>query len=478
MEIINSKKDIYGIIFLVLSIITLSYIFTSPLNHMVVNFDELFTLTITNFPTSDILSITHGDFNPPFYYLLAKLAVKIFPNAFLSLKILSIIPYLFLLIISVTKIRKDYGWLTAGVFSFSIVVMSQFAMYALMARMYGWGILFTVLAFIYFKDTFNDETYKSWILFTVFAILASYTHYFAGLTVLCMYIFAKKSKETLISFVVLILAYIPWIFNLIYQAQAVNLPINLNISLIAQSLGYFAYSPDGLFCLIAVLILIAIFLIYVSQGYDKYILSGFGVFLSTVVLTILISIIFKPLLEVRFLIFAAAVLWLTLSVLISQINDKKLFNFAFILIVLLLVSGVCNMVVSNNQSVDENIEFNNFLSGLDNNSIVILSNPKIMMHFLNFDDSTDMYAINQSYVYGVNIDRVHKIFNFKDITSDEIYNLTVNSSGKNVYLIDYGDINLNNVNKTSTIYYGNVQISKLNATQAYANNYSEYADEY
>ena len=32
------------------------------------------------------------------------------------------------------------------------------------------------------------------------------------------------------------------------------------------------------------------------------------------------------------------------------------------------------------------------------------------------------------------------------MTADEIYNLTVNDSGNNLYLIDQGNINLNNVN--------------------------------
>lgn len=54
------------------------------------------------------MSITKGDFNLSFYYLIAKLSVKIFPDTFLSLKIFSIILYLLLLIISVTKLRKDY----------------------------------------------------------------------------------------------------------------------------------------------------------------------------------------------------------------------------------------------------------------------------------------------------------------------------------------------------------------------------------
>lgn len=41
-----------------------------------------------------------------------------------------------------------------------------------------------------------------------------------------------------------------------------------------------------------------------------------------------------------------------------------------------------------------------------------------------------MLTINQSHVHGENSGRAHKIFNFKDMHEDEIYNLTLNNSGK------------------------------------------------
>lgn len=107
-----NRKDIVGITFFALSIITLCYMLISPLNHLIVHIDEYFTLTLINMPVNDIITITAGDVHPPLYYLMGKAFANV-TQAFgwdllFSLKILSIIPYIIILILSATKIRKDY----------------------------------------------------------------------------------------------------------------------------------------------------------------------------------------------------------------------------------------------------------------------------------------------------------------------------------------------------------------------------------
>ena len=75
-----SKKNIIGQIFFALSILMLVYMLINPLNHMIFNIDEYFTLTVINFPISDLLHIVGGDVHPPLYYLIAKLIAKLGTN--------------------------------------------------------------------------------------------------------------------------------------------------------------------------------------------------------------------------------------------------------------------------------------------------------------------------------------------------------------------------------------------------------------
>ena len=73
----KEKKNILGKIFFILSNIFLIYLLITPLNHLICQIDEYFTLTLTNLPVQDIITVTAGDVHPPLYYLMAKVVVEI-----------------------------------------------------------------------------------------------------------------------------------------------------------------------------------------------------------------------------------------------------------------------------------------------------------------------------------------------------------------------------------------------------------------
>ena len=155
MDFNSKNKDMIGKVFFALSFIIFIYMLVTPINHLILHVDEYFTLTLINFNVSDIISITAADVHPPLYYLILKFAMNVFgffgisSHNLFAVKLVSIIPYPIIMIISYLKIRKDYGWLTAGLFIFSLGVMSEFFVYFLIARMYSWAILFLLIAFIY-----------------------------------------------------------------------------------------------------------------------------------------------------------------------------------------------------------------------------------------------------------------------------------------------------------------------------------------
>ena len=144
-------------------------------------------------PVSDIITITAGDVHPPLYYLMGKVVAELSAmfgvDLLYSLKLLSIAAYVLILGISATKIRKDYGWLVAGLFAFAIAIMNEFSRYVLIGRMYCWVVLFILIVFFAFKNIINDKSdTKSWILLILFTILGAYTHYFAAITAVCIYL--------------------------------------------------------------------------------------------------------------------------------------------------------------------------------------------------------------------------------------------------------------------------------------------------
>lgn len=67
-----------------------------------------------------MISITSIDVHPPGYYLLLKFVVDALAmlnlniDSVILLTIVSIIPSVIILVISLTKIRNEYGYLTGG----------------------------------------------------------------------------------------------------------------------------------------------------------------------------------------------------------------------------------------------------------------------------------------------------------------------------------------------------------------------------
>ena len=103
------NKELIGKIFFAFSIIFLAYLFITPLNSIVCQIDEFFTMTVTTLPVSDIITVNTWDVHPPLYYFMGKIVAKLTEitstNLLFNLNLLSILAYIGILIIVVTIIR-------------------------------------------------------------------------------------------------------------------------------------------------------------------------------------------------------------------------------------------------------------------------------------------------------------------------------------------------------------------------------------
>lgn len=457
----QEKKDILGKIFFALSILFLVYTLITPLNHLVCQIDEYFTMTITNLPVQDIITVTAGDVHPPLYYLLAKVVVEISKalnlNVLFNLKLLTIFAFVLILIISATKIRNDYGWLTAGLFAFSLSVMSEFSRYHLIARMYGWTILFILIAFLALRDIINSkDVKKSWIILTLFSVMAAYTHYYGAITAVCIYLLLlmyiiKYRKDQLknwtISTVAEIVLYLPWVFVVINQLIEVkngflgDYPLTWDF--LVKCLGYYAYNETLIFAFISIAFLIAIMAIYLKES-DNFsrndqilILTAVGVYFGTIALAVLVSELISPIIDGRYLMPAAAILWLAISIILGQIKNKRLFLIALGLITILLVSGVAYAAVTfdNNyhQGQLEKAYFGNMSQ--DNNSLFIIASSRDPMFYLCCSNGVDTYCINQSDVLGLPSAELHRHYDYKDINETQIDELISNNTDRDIYFM-------------------------------------------
>ena len=121
------KRELIGKLFFGISILILIYMFISPLTHTILHIDEYWTYSLVNLTFMQGMTVAVHDVHPILYYLILYLFKPIAgSDNFYFFKVLSIVPYLLLLVVSATKIKDDHGWLTAGLFTFSLGVMSDF----------------------------------------------------------------------------------------------------------------------------------------------------------------------------------------------------------------------------------------------------------------------------------------------------------------------------------------------------------------
>lgn len=438
------KRDLLGKIFFGAAILVLLYMFISPLTNMFINVDEYWTYSLVNLPFMQGMIVAVHDVHPPLYYMILYLFTPFgLANLYLS-KVVSIIPYILIMVVSATKIREDYGWLTAGLFVFCLGLMTDFFIEFLTIRMYSWGLFFVLMSFIYYKEVITHWDRKSWALLTLFTLLSAYTQYFFAITCGLIYLLIlveilNNNKDKLKQFgksvLALIILYAPWMVVFVHQIQTQSGEPNEGFELVnaIHYLTAFAIKSQNfefemiIFKLVAFAFLVLIlYLIY--QKKDRF--AGAGVFLMYATIAIgIISLMFSfsNTMRIRYLVPVFGIFWLSASILIGKIENKKILLIALILIMVLVGASLA----ITNDDINSRLEFNekkaNFLDSINNNDSVIVYNTDYGYRILHNDlNKTKQYTLSGQYFYD---DDVEFSKDFKGILK--------NNTGKKVYLVNW-----------------------------------------
>ncbi len=341
-------------------------------------YDELFTMEFATRPVKELISLTARDVHPPFYYMIVRFFILLCnglgitgDGAVLSAesvaKLVSVLPFFILMIYGVTTIRKRFGILSAGLFSFAIITMPQMPEYTTEIRMYSWAMLFVTMALLHglnLLDNIMGRESKGWdildgLMLWLSTTAAAYTHYYAafaigiiyGILIVWMLVYymrvAKKKTEgkiglkaaatLIVALNLTIASYIPWVSVVLRQVGAVKAnywiqPVGIRSfgSAIKHLFkGYF--TNDLLAVVIAVLLFVLVAFLLVrtvlrtiraKEITDAYTLFAFSV-LPLVVLTGLIaSILIRPVFVNRYMLPAYGCFWLAISVMASVEIDR------------------------------------------------------------------------------------------------------------------------------------------------------------
>ena len=439
------KRDWLGILFFGAAILILLYMFISPLTNTIINIDEYWTYSLVNLPFMEGMTVAIHDVHPPLYYWILYLFTPFGLGNLYLLKVVSIIPYILIMVVSATKIREDYGWLTAGLFVFCLGVMTDFFVEFLTIRMYSWGLFFLLMVFIYYKEVITRWDKKSWVLLTLFTLLSVSTQYFLALTCGLVYLLIlaeiltehkDKIRQFAKSVLALIVLYAPWGIVFIHQIQthANDAKEGFELVNVIHYFTAFAIKSQNfrldmvIFKIIAIIFLIFI-LVLIYKKKDKF--SAAGVFLMYATLAIgILSLMssFTNSMRVRYLVPVFGIFWLSASIVIGKIKDYKVLAIALVLV--LLLAGASLAIT--NEDINSRLAFNekkaSFLDGINNNDSVIVYNTdygyKVLHNDLN--NTSKQYTLSDSYFYSGDVE-VCKDF-------DKILK---ENPDKNIYLVNW-----------------------------------------
>lgn len=418
MEFNEDTQKKLGITLTVISLLLVAFWFFIAFKYPFISVDEWYTKGLVHFKINDLLAAVAVDVHPPLYYIILKAgmkllnAVNLHVDLLLYLKFMSLVPYLIILGISLTKVRKDYGYLASGVFSFASIAMSTFFIQYLTARMYSWNLLFLLLSFIYFKDVLDRDDVKSWILFSLFTVLGAYTHYYSifssAILYLALFGYLVKNKKSSIkkffaSVIGCAIAYIPWLIVLFGQLSTPNNPGMGEVSFtsLLKILRSGMLISDDYFLIVIFAALMCLSMAVVFRNYlsnknrdNFYLSSGIAMLIGTIIMGFAVSIIFRPILSERYFIPCIGIFWFALSIYISKLENKKLI---LILICAILLVGAVNVDLEFekiNNFYNETLKSYDIIDKVNHdNTIVVYEGINKYIRLGNYLNKIDNYSI-------------------------------------------------------------------------------------
>lgn len=346
--------------------------------------DEAFSLELIQHSYSEIVHITAADVHPPLFYLLLKIIygiIKLFPNIniIVGLKIFELLLFIVTIIFIADYLNKlkenGYLWLLC------VLGLPLMFHYSYEIRMYSLAMIFVMLTYIFFIRIIYDDSNRDYCIFTIMSLGASYTHYYACIAVVPLYLLlllknllTKKSITLWLKCTgFAIICYIPWLAVLLSTMRRIKENFHISELTWRTICSYWmsVFNPefsnkylDYIVVLIFTFILIYISFKMFTDKTDRSIemlfcsLAGIIMMIWVIFIGVFVSIIFKPVFAIRYEVIVLPCFWMSFIMLVQK--RKRLFKY----IVTVLLIMFCLIGLVNNYKKE--IEYKHHLSSLLN----------------------------------------------------------------------------------------------------------------
>ncbi len=216
----SENKKIILYILLSLNMLVILAMMFLMIKNICLNYDEFFSVNWTALSWKDLMATLKADVHPPLYYVGLKLIRTIFGTGILPARIYSLVPSLFLVLLTFL-VKRELGWKAAFWYLNFLMGNVFWFQKSTEIRMYPWLAFWCVCNAFFFYEVMQHKKRKYWILFAVSGVAAAYTQYYGIPLMVCTYIglglwsFFSKDKKNIISWLlvcgVTVLCYLPWL---------------------------------------------------------------------------------------------------------------------------------------------------------------------------------------------------------------------------------------------------------------------------
>ena len=341
--------------------------------HNSINFDEFYTVYWCKCDWAEFLYQVLHDTSPFLYYFMIRPVMVLTGQSIFIARLFSLLSLLIMLLVGISFVKKTFGQ-KAAFFYMAILFLNPFMLQkSIEIRMYGWASAFTVLSGVMCYRLLKKPEKKEWIWFTVFSLLAAYTHYYAVLSMVFLYLGLlfwfwgthnkKEVKNFFICGIVTVLAYLPFLLIAMAQIQESSgnwIPVPDSRLQALKELFYseIPYSEFFYLGLMAAATVFAFIVFLKKRCVESYwSLVCCSALWGIVAFCVVFGELVKPIMLSRYLIMPACLLFLGMSFAAKYINKYVVL---VICLIMALIAGIRFTYVYKTTAADETVKMLEF----------------------------------------------------------------------------------------------------------------------
>lgn len=351
--------------------------------------DEAFSLKMIEHSYKEMIILTAQDVHPPLYYIILKGSIDlvhiIIPwiSQIYIAKLVSVCPYVIIMLYSWIFLRKRYGNFVSGLFSVCLISMPQLISYGVEIRMYSWGLFFVSASFFSMYGIITEKKKSNWIKFLIFSLMAAFTHYFACISVAFFYLmlfiwFFIKKKEMLkkwfaLSFLTVI-GYMPWLLVLIKQLAQVKEGYWITEINFQSIIYYITFIFQRYWLFILYILAIFICIKKMKENNTELFFAFIGLMTScwTVGVGVIMSNLFRPIFISRYVLPSLGCLWFGIIIFLSYQKEIRIRLIISIALLTVCIGNILSFVQKEQVLKNDSLNLQCLVSKIDgrNNKII------------------------------------------------------------------------------------------------------------